>query len=89
MSDVIVLLILFVIFFLVFNYIIRQKKKGVQCIGCSSCASCSPTTTQEQERSSQEHAISHTSFAVPCHCQNNETIYPTCECSTGKQEQKH
>ena len=40
MGDIVVVIILLVVIGAAVAYIIREKKKGVQCIGCPSAASC-------------------------------------------------
>ncbi len=40
MKDIIAIIIILVILGLALTYIIRQKKKGVKCIGCPSGKTC-------------------------------------------------
>lgn len=41
MNDLIVILILAVLLIGAISYIVKEKKKGVQCIGCSLAKTCS------------------------------------------------
>lgn len=40
MKDIIITVIILIILGLAITYIIRQKKKGVKCIGCPSSGEC-------------------------------------------------
>lgn len=40
MADIIVILILILVVGSAVTYIVKQKKKGVHCIGCPSAGSC-------------------------------------------------
>lgn len=40
MADIIILAVLLVIIGAAISYIVKQKKKGVRCIGCPSAGTC-------------------------------------------------
>lgn len=40
MADIIILVILLVLVGTAVTYIVKQKKRGVKCIGCSSAGTC-------------------------------------------------
>ncbi len=40
MTDIIVIAIVIVVIGLAAGYVIRQKKRGVKCIGCPDCKNC-------------------------------------------------
>ncbi len=51
LTDIIILLVIAIIVISAATYIIRQKKKGVKCIGCSSGGGCSGKQSAENEGS--------------------------------------
>ncbi len=49
MKDVIVALLLVLIAVLIVWYLVRQRKKGVQCIGCPYAKNCSGNCSSEKK----------------------------------------
>ncbi len=41
MLDILIVILLLIIFSLIIVYLVKQKKKGVKCIGCPYAKSCS------------------------------------------------
>ncbi len=49
MKDILVILLLLVIVAAIVCYLIRQKKRGVHCVGCPHAKSCSGCCGQSKE----------------------------------------
>ncbi len=65
-SDIILIVIIMAITASVIFYIVKEKKKGVKCIGCPSAQACA-----QKDKTSQSSSVSSEN-SNGCSCKNSE-----------------
>lgn len=61
MADIILLAVIAIVVGIAANYIVKEKKKGVKCIGCPNSGTCSHTHHEEH------HCGGNCSGGCGCH----------------------